>query len=202
MERAAQVVRVRFHALEKAVYDEITSRIRNQAANSEGATLFVLCMRQRQMASSLVAALRSWRDRDMLEELVWEDLGTGASLGGRFSDVDVGTYEAGNFETRVSELESVDSKYRALLEFIRERCAGPRSEKVVIFSFFRGTLHYLDRRLSEDGVQAVVIMGGMGSAQDDALRAFRSADGPQILLSSEVGSEGIDLQFCRFAGEL
>ena len=197
VERAAQVMRVRFHPLEKAIYKEITSRIRSQAANSEGASLFVLCMRQRQMASSLVAALRSWRDRDMLEELAWEDLGTGASLGGRFADVDVGTYETDDFETKVSELESVDSKYRALLKFIRERCTGPRAEKVVIFSFFRGTLHYLSRRLSEDGVQAVVIMGGMGSAQDDVLRAFRSPDGPLILLSSEVGSEGIDLQFCR-----
>ena len=197
VERAAQVVRVRFHSSEKAIYDEITARIRNQAANSEGASLFVLCMRQRQMASSLVAALRSWHDRDMLEELAWEDLGTGPSLDGCFSDVDLGTDETDDFETRVSELESVDSKYLALLGFIQERCTGPRAEKLVIFSFFRGTLQYLSRRFSQDGIRAVLIMGGMGSAQDDILRAFRSPDGPQILLSSEVGSEGIDLQFCR-----
>jgi len=38
----------------------------------------------------------------------------------------------------------------------------------------------------------------MGEAKWDVVRAFREDDGPSVLLSSEVGSEGIDLQHCRF----
>ena len=41
-------------------------------------------------------------------------------------------------------------------------------------------------------------MGGMGDEKDGVLEAFERPEGPSVLLSSEVGSEGIDLQFCRF----
>ena len=33
--------------------------------------------------------------------------------------------------------------------------------------------------------------------RDEVLKRFSDPEGPSILLSSEVGSEGIDLQFCR-----
>jgi SNF2 family DNA or RNA helicase len=38
----------------------------------------------------------------------------------------------------------------------------------------------------------------MGDEKWDILAEFRSPEGPSVLLSSEVGSEGIDLQFARF----
>ena len=41
-------------------------------------------------------------------------------------------------------------------------------------------------------------MGAMGNQKDEIIEQFRDAGGPSVLLSSEVGSEGIDLQFCRF----
>ena len=68
----------------------------------------------------------------------------------------------------------------------------------MIFAFYRGTLKYLARRLKADGIRTALIMGAMGNAKDDLIEAFSRQDGPSVLLSSEVGSEGIDLQFCRF----
>src|SRR5690606_11588693 len=62
----------------------------------------------------------------------------------------------------------------------------------------RGTLKYLARRLKADGINVALIMGAMGKEKDEIIRSFATGDGPSVLLSSEVGSEGIDLQFCRF----
>ena len=79
-------------------------------------------------------------------------------------------------------------------------------EKIVVFAFFRGTLAYLQRRLEADGVRCACIYGGMGvrSTNDGEMDAktaeiarFAEKNGPSVLLSSEVGSEGIDLQFAR-----
>ena len=82
--------------------------------------------------------------------------------------------------------------------FLKGEITKNPGEKFVVFAFYRGTLTYLERRLCRDGVRACLIMGAMGEAKDAILREFRQKDGPSVLLSSEVGSEGIDLQFCRF----
>lgn len=93
------------------------------------------------------------------------------------------------------DFEADDTKYAKLREMLSERVT---EEKVVIFAFFRGTLSYLLRRLLEDGIDATVIHGGVDNEQRwKELERFRDPKGPRILLSSEVGSEGIDLQFCR-----
>lgn len=72
-------------------------------------------------------------------------------------------------------------------------------QKVVVFSYFRGTLAYLERRLTALGVNCCVLHGGIDdiAERQELIDHFRSIDGPRVLLSSEVGSEGINLQFCR-----
>ena len=97
----------------------------------------------------------------------------------------------------IRALEREDSKYIRLRKFLRKELSERPADKIVMFSFFRGTLAYLQRRLEQDGLQTALIMGGMGDEKQNVLRRFASAGGPSILLSSEIGSEGIDLQFCR-----
>jgi hypothetical protein len=71
-------------------------------------------------------------------------------------------------------------------------------EKAVIFAYYRPTLAYLSRRLRADGINVTVIHGGIDNEQRwKEIDRFKDPLGPRILLSSEVGSEGIDLQFCR-----
>lgn len=92
------------------------------------------------------------------------------------------------------DLEKNDTKYNKLQRILKLL----REEKIVIFSFYRSTLAYLSRRLIEDGLNVTVIHGGVPSEQRwKELDRFRDPNGPCVLLSSEVGSEGIDLQFCR-----
>ncbi|MBX6721661.1 MAG: DEAD/DEAH box helicase family protein, partial [Dactylosporangium sp.] len=90
---------------------------------------------------------------------------------------------------------TVDTKYdRLLAELLRVRAAGSR--QVMIFSFFRRTLHYLAQRLGEHFTVAVMHGGVAMADREQIMRDFR--DGKfEILLLSEVGSEGLDFEFCN-----
>lgn len=214
VERTPQVLAVRFSDVERRIYNRVTERIRIQCCGRSGVSLFALIARQRQMASSLVAALESWNRQDLLEELLWEDMGrlmpldeqraeetdpNGRAVDDILADFEWNTLqEEGESEIDLGGLESVDTKYVKLREFLLEQIEKKNDEKFVIFAFFRGTLQYLSRRLKQDGIPNALIMGGMGDAKYEILREFSQPVGPSVLLSSEVGSEGIDLQFCRF----
>lgn len=93
------------------------------------------------------------------------------------------------------DFEKNDSKYRELRKLLVEMLPD---EKAVIFAYYRPTLAYLQRRLIEDDVSVAVIHGGVPNDQRwEEIDRFKDPRGPRVLLSSEVGSEGIDLQFCR-----
>lgn len=94
------------------------------------------------------------------------------------------------------DYEVNDSKYTALESHIFNKLKG---EKVVIFSFFKGTLHYLERRLNKKGITTSLINGDVNyDERKEVVDAFNATGGPQVLLSSEVGSEGIDMHHnCR-----
>jgi Helicase conserved C-terminal domain len=210
VERAPQVLSVSFSPAESAIYDHVTQGIRAQAIGKSGVSLFSLVARQRQMASSIVGALESWKEKNLIEELLWEDFGLTSGLvvnpGDNSSegDSDDNSFEDGEsptafgFQFDIAELEGGDQKYRALHRFLTQELQKNPREKFVVFAFYRGTLKYLARRLKADGVNTTLIMGDMGNQKDELLLRFAHPDGPSVLLSSEVGSEGIDLQFCRF----
>lgn len=102
-------------------------------------------------------------------------------------------------------LRRADSKYDAFLDALRQLERVEANRKVLVFSYFKGTLKYLDRRLREDGFSCLLLTGDVPSnpanpEEDERgrrIRAFRDDPNVQILLSSEVGSEGLDFQFCH-----
>lgn len=88
-----------------------------------------------------------------------------------------------------------DAKVEKLLEVIKEVFDnGPH--KIIVFALFRKTLNYLQIRLKKAGYNSVVIHGQIKN-RDEILYKFKNDDSVQILLSSEVGSEGLDMQFCN-----
>jgi superfamily II DNA or RNA helicase len=198
VQRSAQPLSIRFQPFEKAVYDRMTAVLRAQARDAWTGTLngamLGLVTRQRQMASSLPAAIESWRERHLIDEQVWEDFG-GQDDEGDLSVPDEAHVEA-PLDLDVAELEANDSKYRAFLAAVRAELSRNSGGKIVTFAFFRATLAYLERRLAADGVSAIRLTGGMDD-QQERLEAFADAGGPNVLLSSEVASEGVDLQFAR-----
>ena len=96
------------------------------------------------------------------------------------------------------DFEANDRKFEKLLHMVTRQLRQFPDEKIVIFAFYRKTLAYLRRRLIAEGISVAVIHGGIDHEQRwEELDRFRDDQGLRILLSSEVGSEGIDLQFCR-----
>ena len=206
VKRDPQTLTVAFSPLERKFYDEVTEQIREQTKGKKGVPLFRLISRQRQMASCMVAALETWRSDGTLgglvDESLWEDVGIDAKLRKDSEEKNSGGKKpaaALSFpRVSIKELEANDSKYNKLSTFLKAELGKDKGQKFVVFAYFRGTLKYLKRRLTAEGVSTGLIMGDMGDHKWDIVNHFRMEDGPSVLLSSEVGSEGIDLQHCRF----
>lgn len=197
--RTAETMSVQYTSAEVLLYKTYTELIQRKA-KAEGVMVpFVLISRQRQMASSLVAALRGWEKSGLAEqyrEYLWEDFGELTSDSSTNTIVE--SFDAGFLDSiDINELEECDSKYASLSTGIQGIIREYGQEKIIIFSYFRNTLSYLERRLQCDGYTTFLIQGGMGNDKFEVIEHFRDHPGTSILLSSEVGSEGIDLQFCR-----
>jgi SNF2 family DNA or RNA helicase len=84
------------------------------------------------------------------------------------------------------------AKVRALLELLRRN----PEEKKIVFVRLQDTLTCLDEILREHGLAFARFDGRMsGPEKDRAIEAFRTA--APVLLSTESGGEGRNLQFCN-----
>ena len=88
-----------------------------------------------------------------------------------------------------------DAKVDMLLKIIKEVFKGD-VKKLVVFALFRKTLKYLNIRLKRAGFNSLIIHGQIEN-RAEILQRFKEDDNIHILLSSEVGSEGLDMQFCN-----
>jgi len=101
-----------------------------------------------------------------------------------------------------------DAKTRRLVEWLDEVCRPDgewNEERVVVFTEYQDTLHFLERLLLERKVPAErieLIYGGMDDEERERIIAEFQYDPSikpvRILLATDAASEGIDLQnFCR-----
>jgi superfamily II DNA or RNA helicase len=195
--RVPQTFYYGFTEYEKYLYDSVTRFLRGKAKRNSTLSEFALIARQRQMTSCLPAAFKHWKDHESMDAQLWDDLGI-ESLDE--DDPGSGYYqEVGDLpvDVELSMLERLDSKYAELKKQLTVLLRNTPSEKLIIFSFYRGTISYLSRRLAKDGFRSVHIVGGMGAEKYEIIDTFAKEEGPNILISSEVGAEGIDLQFCH-----
>ncbi len=92
----------------------------------------------------------------------------------------------------------VDSKADTLVAQLEELARLQPGVKVLLFTEFRETQEYLKGRLEEIGWEVQLFHGQLKPAAKDAsVEAFRTADRPSILLSTEAGGEGRNFQFCH-----
>jgi superfamily II DNA or RNA helicase len=100
-------------------------------------------------------------------------------------------------EQRSGDLRGTDTKFDRLADALRELKVGQGGGQVLLFSFFRLTLAYLDEQLTAAGYRCAQMHGGTPIRERTAmLERFRAGD-LDILLCSEVGSEGLDFEFCE-----
>jgi superfamily II DNA or RNA helicase len=69
--------------------------------------------------------------------------------------------------------------------------------KVLLFSRFRATLEEISAFLEAEGVRFAAFHGGMAAAEKDRSVEDFSGPGTDIMLCSEIGGEGRNLQFCH-----
>ncbi len=161
---------------ERRLYRQVSEFIAAAVRTQEGAPgqrwYFTLMVLQKEMGSSWNAA------RGTLERLARNPDGLDAvplrKLTARMAAVDA------------------QSKPRTLLKRLR----ALDGEKAVVFTQFRSTLESLAEALRAERISHSLFHGELGwREKEEALERFRGA--AQVLLSTEAGGEGRNLQFCR-----
>ncbi len=100
-----------------------------------------------------------------------------------------------------ANLPPEDPKLDRLLDMVRATLEGDGPGKILVFSFFLHTLSYLQAHLRAAGFRVALITGAVADDDRERLRdRFRlprsDENALDVLLSSEVGSEGLDYEFC------
>lgn len=203
--RDVHLVQFSFEQKEKAFYDAVIHFVRQHwyvTAQESWSVGFALVMRERQAASCIRAFSEQYVERMTRLYLDPEDLDMAEGLvadgedpnGLRFPKV---VQEAAEQLSRLAKsLGPTDTKFDVFLTVLRDALSSEPEAKILLFSYFRATLEYLRQRLSRAGIPAALIHGGVPvRRRNEIIEDFRSSPHVRVLLSSEVGSEGIDLQF-------
>lgn len=101
-----------------------------------------------------------------------------------------------------ADFEALYSLYKMAVSIRENRKAqvvkdliGELDEKVIIFTEFRQTQEFLTEELGDAGISVVTFHGGMKyQEKDEAIDEFRGSK--DVLISTEAGGEGRNLQFC------
>ncbi|NBV85348.1 MAG: hypothetical protein EBS01_03575, partial [Verrucomicrobia bacterium] len=180
---------------EKSLYarvTELTKRYALEQGLSEG---FLTVTPQRQVASCMAAAyarLSGGEEQD--EEGRNADMVAGRRAQPTGPLIQYLRSElAGCFDLK--EFTDADSKYERLVKAIHDHWEQHPGSKIVLFAYFKPTLRYLAMRLREDRIASLLLTGDDVGDKQEVVDAFAKSRDENILLSSEVGSEGLDLQF-------
>jgi len=119
-------------------------------------------------------------------------------------DIDFGPFiaKAKRLISLAENLPDTDPKFDTLASILKER-AAPGGGKTIVFSTFRHTLNYLYARIKKELHLRVELVNG--SVPDDVRFELRQRfalpendpNAIDVLLFTEVGSEGLDYQFCN-----
>lgn len=200
--RKPQTVAVRYTPAQRTLHDRLMETLASILAACHGHqnVRFMMSTVRRQAASCLYGLAPHMEDilNRNLDRLEGLDYGSDHAP-------DLGFVEdvRGEIESLIrsaQSLDPVDPKADGFRRVIREKL-GMSTNKALVFSTFRHTLAYLGRLLEEDGVRFGVIHGSVPEGERrDIRRRFslpqESRDAIDVLLSSEVGCEGLDFQFC------
>lgn len=178
--RHAHTHPIPFSEQEKDFYRSLLVKVRNSLPKTFPNNMFALFGVQRMLSSSLHAHSKRFIDRYLpnAQEEDW------------LEDQEMGW----DFENLGDELPIPDSKLAELVKVIAEIKA--RTNKVIIFAFYIPTLNYLEKSLRKAGYKTYIMHGQIKIDRTQLIADFRDDAGFSIMLSSRVGSEGIDLQFC------
>ncbi|MGO4887130.1 DEAD/DEAH box helicase [Anaerobacillus sp. MEB173] len=173
--RIVKTVPITFSEEERDLYNTLTSL--KHSENPEDHLLlkshFSLLTLQREICSSREAAFMT--------------------LKGMSEKLDPNSYAQTIIKTLMSKIEKItrNSKAEKALEIIQNI-----NDKVIIFTEYRATQLYLQWFLSQHGITSVPFRGGFKRSKKDWMKQLFK-DRAQVLIATEAGGEGINLQFCH-----
>ena len=170
--RFASTIRIDPLPDEKIFYQEISRFVTEQAAQDSSALSKMALRRLLEAAgSSHVASLK------MLEKISLQSLD--------------GTSKQARDLLEMGRSIRIGGKIRRVIELLQAS-----SEQKIVFVNYLATLEYFHQILEEHKMPHVVYRGGMTTAQkQQSIRTFQ--EGCPILLSTDTGGEGHNLQFCH-----
>ncbi|MDZ7759485.1 MAG: Swt1 family HEPN domain-containing protein [Desulfovermiculus sp.] len=200
--RKPETIYVPFTAAQRQLHDELL-RIQAEIFTKIHAGInvkFMMTTIKRQAASCLFGLAPFLEDilNRHLDELSWEEAdNTGVPDDEAIIPIQV---QIQDLLAEAHSLDSEDPKLEALRNIVRDKQAL-LNNKVMLFSSFRHTLHYLFEHLSKDGFRVGLVHGGTPDEDRVALRARfekprEDEEALDQLLFSEIGCEGLDFQFC------
>ena len=184
------------------LYNELIDAITRYAESKDLDTPgFLLSMPERQFSSCIAGTLRRWESLNDIDEdfsnpdevLENPSKVSKSKIGPLTRFLISEVFERSDLKI----FERADSKFDILNSTLSGYFEENPDKKIIIFSTFKFTLAYLHERLASENFQSMVISGDLNADERwKVLEEFEKQKDVNILLSSEVGSEGIDLQFC------
>jgi len=90
---------------------------------------------------------------------------------------------------------TIDSKLSKLIDLMSEIMARDKTKKVLIYTKHPATLEYISNTLKNKNFSITEFKGGL-TPTEKTKRIQDFKDKTQIMISTETGSEGLNLQFC------
>ncbi|MFS8117466.1 MAG: DEAD/DEAH box helicase [Microcoleus sp.] len=201
--RKPETLTIEFTPTQKILHDgvlDVVAKILSRCHGDQNVKFMMTTIR-RQAASCLygLAPFLSsiiGRSFDRLELMVLSDSDDDADFGfvdGIRSDIEILIEQASN-------LDAEDPKVDAFIQVLKDKNLRPNN-KTLVFSTFRHTLAYLEANVQPTNLRVGLIHGDIpDDDRADIRRRFampkEAENALDVLLSSEVGCEGLDFQFC------
>ncbi|MGE6629341.1 DEAD/DEAH box helicase [Bacillus sp. NPDC077027] len=167
--RHVKTISIDFSPTEQALYDEICLLKEDQSTAKH---MFSIMTLERECCSSREAVYMTLKKMQDGQENVFG-------------------YDA--IERMMERIHQVEQNTKAIevVKLIQQL-----NEKVIIFTEYRATQIYLQWFLQQNGISSVPFRGGFKRSKKDWMKdLFRER--AQVLIATEAGGEGINLQFCN-----
>jgi SNF2 family DNA or RNA helicase len=170
--RQVETIAIEFTKEERDLYDSVTD-LRNEG-DWLGSSQFSVMTLQREACSSREAVFYTLKNMLQRKENPTK----------QFEDEIM-------YLIKKVEAVTTNSKGKKALELIQQI-----DDKVIIFTEYRATQLYLQWFLKQHGISSVPFRGGFKRGKKDWMRELFQKN-VQVLIATEAGGEGINLQFCN-----
>lgn len=167
--RHVKTISIDFSPTEQSLYDEICQLKNNPSYTKH---MFSIMTLERECCSSREAVYMTIKKMQKEEKHI------------------LGASAIGQIMEKINQVEQ-NSKALEVVKLIQQL-----NEKVIIFTEYRATQIYLQWFLQQNGISSVPFRGGFKRSKKDWMKdLFRER--AQVLIATEAGGEGINLQFCN-----